>query len=169
MSNSKEIRKGVFFFWEFFGGNPGACCFRPICHCKQVSKNWRDFFLSHNLVKHYVSTILQKEVISKKCCKKSQYVRGWESREPTQKKNYLYLFLKIHNFKIFFGRQSGFFSKNKENSPPKWPNLKKYYGILAFKFYFFTRINNIEKWVACTGFKHFDKFLFWHVTWRKCK
>jgi hypothetical protein len=63
MSNSKEIRKGVFFIKKI-GGNPRASCFRPICRCKaNIQRIDEIFFLSHNLVKHYVSTILQKEVI----------------------------------------------------------------------------------------------------------
>jgi hypothetical protein len=88
MSKSKEIRKCVIF--ENFGGNPGASCFRPICHCKaNIQELTRIFFLSHNLVKHYVSTILQKEVI-RNVAKKSEYVRGSESREPTKETTYIY-------------------------------------------------------------------------------
>jgi hypothetical protein len=97
------------------GAPPGVVGFGNFAIAKQVSKNWRDFFLSHNLVKHYVSTILQKEV-NKKCCKKSLNMLEVErvKRTNPKKKTYIYLW-KFTIFFFFFGSKWIFFQKTKKN------------------------------------------------------
>jgi len=98
------------------------------------------FFLSHNLVKHYVSTILQKEVIRN--VTKSLNMLEVQSQENQSKKTTYIYFWKFTIIYLFWG-QSGF-SKKIKIFITEVPNLKKYLSYLAFILFFSTRINNIE-------------------------
>jgi hypothetical protein len=72
MSNSRKLERVAFL--KILVGTQQLLALGQSAIAKQISKNWREFFfLSHNLVKHYVSTILQKEEI-RNVAKKSQYI-----------------------------------------------------------------------------------------------
>jgi hypothetical protein len=97
------------FFFEKFGGKPGASCFKA--NLPLQSKYPRideNFFLSHNFVKHYVSTILQKEVIRNVA--KSLNMLEVESQESQPKKLSIFI---SENSQIFFWGIKVDFQKNK--------------------------------------------------------